>query len=131
MRRAPLVILGGVLVAIDLASKYVLRNQAHQNTLGAFSLPFPEGPTLALAAITLAGLVFALLRVQSHLVALGITLVIAGGVSNLLERLLTGIVTDITHIGSLSLNVGDIYVLGGAIIVVVALFKRADSEAVQ
>lgn len=86
----------------------------------AFSLPVP--PLLMYALYVLAvGFVcrtlFSQWRVLGPYQRLGLLLIACGGGVNILERLVTGYVRDFIHIWRGYYNLGDIYILAGAVLV--------------
>lgn len=79
--------------------------------------------TVGAGLCLLAGLAISMRHRWRPLAALGLTLVAAGGVSNLIDRLMRGSVTDFMNVGIGSLrtgifNVADVAIILGALLVV-------------
>ena len=91
--------------------------------------------TLVLTSVLIiACLIFIIreLRCGSRLIAMLLTLVAAGGVSNMIDRLSLGFVTDMISCGSFAVfNVADIFVTSGCVLTMIAIiliYKDADEE---
>lgn len=54
----------------------------------------------------------------------GFILLISGGASNLIDRLLYGYVQDIIAISSTRFNLADIYILAGVILILFGAYKN-------
>ena len=90
------------------------------NPNGAFSLPLPA---MVLTLIWLTILGYLALKLRQTKAQAAILLVIGGGLSNLLDRLVAGGVRDIMQLGDLFFNVADGAIVIGALAVVVILIS--------
>ncbi len=69
------------------------------------------------------------LKSGSKLLAYCVTLVLAGGISNMIDRLALGYVTDMISVGSFAIfNVADIAVTCGCILAMITLIVQAKEE---
>lgn len=88
--------------------------------------------SIFLASAVLVFLTFLLSREKNQLAALAIVLVMAGGVSNLLDRLLLGCVRDFIGLAGLgrwpAFNLADSAITLGAILLVFSIFFRKSDE---
>ena len=125
-------------ITIDRASKHLISRMPAPNEEGllafassanhgaAFSIPITTGiiAALSLLLITIAFTLMALSRSRTAQIAL--SAIAAGGISNVIERLQFSHVTDIIQIGSLNLNIADIFILSGALtLLITTLHERA------
>lgn len=88
----------------------------HLNTQGPFSLPLPGAALLTAGIIAAALIVHFILRSLKHgnvAQAAGLMLMLAGGASNLFDRLWQGGVTDVFYLAGLTFNLADVYLLAG------------------
>lgn len=111
------------LVAVDLAVKALIRG-SYQNYRFAFSLPLPStiSVSIAVVLIILAAVWLCLTPPQRLLRRLGLVLVVSGGTANTLERVYRGFVTDLIHLPRMSINLADIYIFIGLIVLLVSIF---------
>lgn len=141
-----LVIIGVVLILIDQALKFVIVNYLPEdgffifnNFLGisqfqnegiAFGLAMPK---VILYLVVFLVLYFLLqkfrkeLKQKNFLVLLSLTLVIAGALSNLIDRLYRGFVVDYLHIFSAVFNLADIFIIAGLAVMIFMEFRKARS----
>jgi lipoprotein signal peptidase len=92
------------------------------NTGGIFNWPIYSH--LA-AGILLVAIVWLLRKSQdSHLLVVGLSLIVIGGSSNIFDRWLYGGVVDYWQLGSLLFNVADVLISTGIVISSVTLIKR-------
>jgi len=110
-------------VTFDQVLKYKLQSSpaAWQNHAGSFSTSLPAWLIFFVSTIVLLLLSQLIFNPNtSPSIALGATLLLAGGLSNLLDRAIYGYVQDILTIFSAHFNLADAYIICGAIII---LFK--------
>lgn len=140
-----LIIIGLVLIGIDQFFKFVVVNYLPQdgffvlnNNLGiasfqnpgvAFGLPMPK---VIMYIVIFLILYFLLQKFQQELkkmnfiVLFSLMLVISGAISNLIDRVFRGFVIDYIHLFNLSvLNLADLYIIIGIIIMIVLEFRKA------
>jgi signal peptidase II len=107
-----------------------------RNSGGAFSLFTNATLVLALLAIGLSVvLVRAVQRARDRLTVIALSMVLAGALGNLLDRItrspgfLRGEVVDFVHVGSFpSFNVADSSITIGAILLVIAAFRESTTS---
>lgn len=139
-------LLAGALILVDLLSKTWANNQlsegrehswgpftwqlVHNSGIG-FGIP-TGGPGLAIAisALGLVLLVILLLRATGSTVRVALAVALAGGVSNLLDRLAQGSVTDWIHVAGYSptFNLADVAVRGGLLFALIAIARPRRKE---
>lgn len=136
-----------VLIALDqLVKSYVVQNIALgeikswipnlvsltylQNRGAAFSIL--QDQQLLFAVITLVVVVGAIWYLHKHMedsfwMVLGLTLIIAGGLGNFIDRVSQGFVVDMFHLDFVNLaifNVADSYLTVGVIVLLLAMLKE-------
>lgn len=57
-----------------------------------------------------------------------VKLILAGGISNLIDRIRIGGVIDILHVGRLSFNIADIFIFLGVTLLLVQMVNREEAE---
>ncbi|MFA6295812.1 MAG: signal peptidase II [Patescibacteria group bacterium] len=140
-----LILIGLILIFIDQLFKFIVVNYLPQdgffvlnNNFGiasfqnlgvAFGLPMPK---VIMYIVIFLILYFLLQKFQQELkkmnfiVLFSLMLVIAGAFSNLIDRVFRGFVVDYIHLFNLSvLNLADLYIISGIIIMIVLEFKKA------
>lgn len=143
-----LIFIGLFLVLIDQFLKFIVVNYlpkdgffvfnnnlgiaAFQNPGVAFGLPMPK---VIMYIVIFLILYFLLQKFQQELknmnflILFSLMLVIAGALSNLIDRLYRGFVIDYIHLFNLSvLNLADFYIIIGIIIMIVLEFKRVSNK---
>jgi signal peptidase II len=91
----------------------------------AFSLPFPNIVLVTITPIVILGLFLLLRKQASHgLVSLGIILIIFGAASNLIDRILLGITIDYLRIATSVINLADVMIVIGALLLISAKSKK-------
>lgn len=79
---------------------------------------YQQGRPAIFVVITLIALIWWLIT-QYHTTQrslLGLIIIISGGLSNLFDRLIAGVVTDIVTVYSLTFNLADLFIIAGAFI---------------
>ncbi|MFH0928648.1 MAG: signal peptidase II [bacterium] len=95
-----------------------------QNFKGPFSLYIPMGLILALSLVVVGTVFFLSFKTASRTQKLGLALVIAGGLSNLTDRLLFGYTIDYLGFPFQGFwNLADIYILAGCLALLFAEYK--------
>lgn len=84
-----------------------------------------ERPSALLMALVLLAAIFLLIRTKQRLAA---TLLISGGVSNLLDALRFGGVVDYWHIGTFWFNAADVIIACGTILLCLHVFWPQQSK---
>ena len=117
------------LIALDLVVKS-LSPYSYANYFFAFSLPLPSRPIIVLAWFLIVVLIIWLYltpraRFQRHA---ALTLIIAGGTANTIERAFRGYVTDIIQLSQSSFNLADIYVFIGIGLLLLSVFRSNPAE---
>lgn len=108
-------------VAVDQLSKY-FRPVVLLNDGLAFGLPVPQ--TTLFSLVIVATLVLVARNLSPITYNLAPSLILAGGISNLLDRLLWGGVRDVFRVETLYFNVADVYVVGGITLMLYCLVRR-------
>ena len=78
--------------------------------------------------LVLVALVLVVYNLKPTTYNLPASLILAGGISNLADRLVWGGVRDVFTLGTLYFNVADIYIVGGLAMVGYALLKRKEQS---
>ena len=154
MKRIIYLVIAVAVIALDQFTKYLVRTNMQpgdripvignwmsiyyiQNTGTAFSMF--RGNQFVTVFLTSALIIFCIVfivkehREGQRLIAVLFTFVAAGGISNMIDRLTLGFVTDMISCGSFAVfNVADIGVTCGCILAMIALlvlYKDEDKEA--
>ena len=150
MKKITLPLIAALVIAADQLTKYMVRSSMQpgdripvigdwlsiyyvQNTGTAFSM-FAGNRFVTLflpSVLIIACLVFIVRELrESHLITpLLLTLVAAGGISNIIDRLTLGFVTDMISCGSFAVfNVADIFVTCGCILTMIAVVVMYKDE---
>lgn len=92
----PSMMLAGILLLSDQITKYLFSdsNWAYCNPDGPWGMPADNGVLIAVMTVILAGVVACSLKTESFSAHIPIGLILAGGASNLLDRILFGCVRD-------------------------------------
>jgi signal peptidase II len=123
------------LIILDQLSKYAIREWLDlpiilipewlrivfvENYGIAFSLPVPGGISAIIAVVVSLWLVFNLRNgLQANVVKLSYTLILAGALGNLIDRLLLGAVTDFISVGSFPVfNFADSFICVGVALLI-------------
>jgi len=152
MRRSPYFLLSGCVLGLDRLSKWlvlrsflpgesvpvidgVLRLTRVHNAGGAFGLfPNHRGAFVALSAAVAAGLFAALLFgwLPGRLVRSGASLLLAGAVGNLVDRLSYGFVLDFVELPHFPVfNIADSAIVLGALLMAIGIFWREREATVR
>ncbi len=112
------------LVLLDQISKYLFGDPSILNTGGIFGLGAGMGWEVLIVPL-LAWLAYIWMREVDMLNALGLTLLMAGGVANLVDRIVWGGVIDFIHypIVELTGNIADIYLAFALLIMFYRLYR--------
>jgi len=124
----------GLLVAIDQISKG-FAGDVYKNHDFAFSLRANVYLMYGVYLIVLTSIFFYLRRAWQGLAVLDKTswlMILAGGLSNLIERLFLGYVRDFIYFGSGAFNFADLYIiLGVALLLLGEIFKIKNKGVIQ
>ena len=93
-----------------------------KNTGSAFELTVPNTVSICMSLVVLVLLGATLVKSKSQYLTMAITLIIGGGISNLIDRVIRGYVVDIIGIGLIEMNVADFYVFIGVSIALLNFF---------
>lgn len=116
---------------LDLTSKTWLGSIGVWHNSGAiFSVGLPNYVTLSLSLVAITGLLYGwyyysyVRLLKSNLVPFGLMLLIAGGLSNIVDRLYIGAVRDFIAIDMLNLymNLADVYIIFGSMMVISSFY---------
>jgi signal peptidase II len=133
-RLRPLYIVGAVVV--DQLLKYIVGQlppgsattvvavAPFYNRQLAFSIGRLYDGLFLLSAVLLTMIGYLWWRTNDRVLSLGLAGLIAGGVSNLIDRLRSGFIIDIVRVGDLHLNLADIFIVVGAVVAVVRVMQR-------
>lgn len=90
----------------------------------AFSLPIPNAVLVIATPLIILGLALWLIKKQKdQIFSLGLILIIAGAVSNFIDRVIFGITIDYLRLLTGVLNLADIVIVTGAILLIVSAQK--------
>ncbi|PIZ94568.1 MAG: hypothetical protein COX81_03265 [Candidatus Magasanikbacteria bacterium CG_4_10_14_0_2_um_filter_37_12] len=140
-----MVLLGGFFLLLDQYLKHLARtNPDHayylwKNWLGweyftnpgiAFSLPFPNILLIIITPLIIIGLFHFLSKVKNKNSSfyLGILLIVAGAISNLIDRVIFSTTIDYLRIFTSIINTADVMIVLGAIILVLNSSKKETEE---
>jgi signal peptidase II len=115
-----------VLIGIDQLSKWVFRDQSVLNRGGIFG--FAQGMWWELVLLpVLMYLVYVWIREKNRFQVVGLTLLVAGGAGNLVDRLVRGGVIDFIYYPLFGFrgNIADIYLALAVVVVVYAHLRSA------
>ncbi len=118
------------LIATDQVAKYFAGKsnwRIFQNNNFAFSIPLPTALMFAIYIVALAivvRIIFKQWKVLTRLSKFGWALVLAGGVSNIVERIILGYVRDFIFIANGIFNLADFFIILGLLIVVFTYLKK-------
>lgn len=111
-------------------SFYLLKNivgwEYFENYGIAFSLPMPKFLLISLIPLVIVSLVIFLIKnkKKKFLFSLSISLIIAGAVSNLIDRIIFGFVIDYFRVLTSVINIADIMIIVGGLILIVQSLKK-------
>lgn len=114
----------GVKIAMQMNNLHVLRN-SH----AIFSLPVGGKVMIFISSTFLVTLAIVLSKHSLSKLSIPITLVLAGGASNLMDRIVYGSIIDVAKIGSMYFNIADCAIIIGAVLAIMHILKK--TEAVQ
>ncbi len=114
----------GVKIAMQMNNLHVLRN-SH----AIFSLPVGGKVMIFISSTFLITLAIVLSKHSLSKLSIPITLVLAGGASNLMDRIVYGSIIDVAKIGSMYFNIADCAIIIGAVLAIMHILKK--TEAVQ
>jgi signal peptidase II len=97
-----------------------------QNTGGPFSLDIDYERMLVLSAIALGLLAIMAYLLRPTVAPILIFMLMAGGASNIIDRLRLGYVIDPFQIGPVTLNLADIAILSGLLAISALYFRQPD-----
>ncbi len=122
------VVFGIVLIAVDQLTKYAATHLGWPiflNDQFAFSLPVPKFFMYSLYVLIEAGIIYYVARTYVRLndrERVAWTMVLAGSISNIVERLINGRVKDFIPLLGGILNLADFFILGGVAILLFGNF---------
>ena len=124
-----LIILAAIIIAADRLTKLLAKN-AEMNTGAAFGILPGFNWLFIIIAFAILALFLFFYKKSSKLVQLALILILAGTISNTLDRILFGHVIDFIRIpfiqNSSAFNLADISNITGALILLVSLIKKKD-----
>ena len=104
------------------ALRPIIGKELFPNSNFAFSIPLPHLLIYSIYVLLLAGLIFwyTNLKNKTFLLSLGLTLILAGALSNIGDRLFLGYVRDFIYIfwGNV-FNLADLYIIAGIILLLI------------
>ena len=146
-REIAIFILVFVLILIDQASKWYgiaqngnylipnfIRIELVENKGGAFGIGDGSTFTFIITNAIIIGIIIRFMLLQKEQLGKGqfifLSLILAGGISNLIDRLIRGYVLDFIKIGSKfpSINLADIYIFIGWVLLVAVFAKHSYNE---
>jgi len=129
MKKYFYLLLGAALIILDQISKYLAAGQGSifRNKLFAFSLPVPDAAMYFFYIIVLAAVVWYVVRRHQKFSvreSVAWTLVLAGGISNIGERLVLGYVKDFIYLLNGVFNFADFYIILGIILLLLVSGRK-------
>lgn len=105
----------------------------HTNTGAVFGLPIPILVTTVASFILLLGVAYLITQVQTVKQQLPLLLILAGGLSNFLDRIVYNHVIDYFHVTFLELpssifNLADIYIIVGVLLLLFSVQKKEPAQ---
>ena len=94
----------------------------------AFGLPLPNGAAVALSLVLLAILFFILLKQKNSGLGVGLWLITAGGISNLIDRIFFSHVLDYFLVWISMFNLADVMIVGGALMALITQISKLKSQ---
>jgi signal peptidase II len=142
---AKLVLLGGLFLLLDQGLKFFARThpsdafyiikplfgwEYFENTGIAFSLPFPQIGLAILTPIILIWLYHVISKQKRNRqgLFLALTLIVSGAVSNFVDRMVFGFTVDYIRIFTGVINVADVLIVTGVILMLLAEGEKEDSK---
>lgn len=143
--RLSIYILGGFLFLLDQVLKYLARTNPQityiwkqsfgweyfANTGVAFNIPLPNSLVILLTPLIIFGLSALLIQNKKILTVqkkLGLILIIAGAISNFIDRILFNVTIDYLRIFTTVINLADVMIVIGVILL---LLKNPKSKTVS
>lgn len=142
--RLTIILVGGVFLFLDQVLKYlslyfwtkpVLLNnffgwRPFLNTGVAFGLPLPIWIVIFFTVPIIFFIVFILFKEQDNFNIIGYELILIGAISNLFDRIYYGMVIDYWQILTGIINLADIMIVGGLILIIINL-KNIKKQSVS
>lgn len=138
-----------LLISIDQGTKYLLFHSQHSlhftdnlyfeitNSRAPISLVTSLPLTIIIILLTILGLLLTIRYIKRHtaitnkkeegVIQIAVIAIIAGGVSNLIDYISRGQVTDIITIDNLHFNIADVYIVLGSLLIITRLFNKKPS----
>ena len=131
MLKYPHLLLAVGLILLDQAAKYyvAMHGTVFRNYQFAFSLPVPSQYMYLFYALILGAIVWYMVQHWRNFgprEALAWTLILAGSLSNIGERILNGYVKDFIYILTGVFNFADLYIIAGIILLLLLGRNRVD-----
>src|SRR3989344_6829256 len=117
----------------NLVSRHIIKADFVANYGLAFSLPSSKVQAIIITAAITAVLIFYYFWQKgswSRIEKLGFALIVGGGAGNLLERLYRGSIIDFIHVGNAWLNVADLAIIVGIVILVFMSLRGTPNSSV-
>lgn len=104
---------------VFLFSPHFIRFELHKNFGIIANFPLPKFLIIAVSLLIIAFLIFSLLKTPNKKTKIALALIIAGALSNLVDRIIYGYVIDYALILDTSyINLSDLLILAGIIVFV-------------
>ena len=123
-----------ILISFDQWSKYHWQESsgAFTNQQGSFSMPLPPWLIIIASIVIITALSHILFKKKtSKSMLYGLTFILSGGISNLIDRLLNGYVQDIIAIASTHFNLADMYIFIGAVFFLVSVYQTESKRQIS
>lgn len=117
-----------VTVLVDLVTKHIAKNNLPviKNNNLAFGITASNTISISITAAILAVLFFYFFKSKNSLTKIqkvGFSLIFGGAISNLLERIWLGYVTDFIFLSNGVLNLADVFIFLGIIVLLITIVK--------
>ena len=95
----------------------------------AFSLPIPNAAIVVATPLIILGLALLLVNKQRHpIFSCGLTLILAGAVSNFIDRVIFGVTIDYLRVLTGVLNLADVAIVTGAVLLILSAWRSKHSK---
>lgn len=141
-KKCRIIMLGLILLMLDQIAKFIIINKNitiipkvlyltyTQNTGVAFNISFENTIIIIMLNIILIGITFRMIKEnqKNHKIVTLLTIILAGGISNLLDRITRGYIIDFIDINFFNFpifNFADAYVVVGILLLAIIILRKS------